>query len=189
MFGTIPLYGTRVPHTAGFSRLLVFAHVAKFTRKAGKSHLDRLLKCLTCEQCPYANKIAKSLKVAGLDVWKDDSHIQGGAAWLQEIARGITQSKLVLNLLSDSSIEFEFVEKELIYALDTAKKKVIPLRIKDVQPPLMLANLQYVDFYRKNYKKTFEELLDLILGQSITLYGPLVLMCSYQVIMKRLSSS
>jgi len=30
----------------------------------------------------------------------------------------------------------------LIYAIDTAKKKVIPLRIKDVQPPLMLANLQ-----------------------------------------------
>jgi hypothetical protein len=67
-----------------------------------------------------------------------------------------------LNLLSQSSIDSEFVEKELIYALDTAKKKVIPLRIKDVQPPLMLANLQYVDFYRKNYEKTFEELLDLI---------------------------
>jgi hypothetical protein len=44
------------------------------------------------------------------------------------------------------------------YVLDKAKKKVIPLRIKNVQPPLMLANLQYVDFYRKNYEKTLEEL-------------------------------
>ena len=54
------------------------------------------------------------------------------------------------------------MEKELVYAIDTAKKKIIPLRIKDVQPPLMLANLQYVDFYRKNYERTFEDLLDLI---------------------------
>ena len=110
----------------------------------------------------YANKIAKSLKAAGLDVWKDDSNIRGGAAWAQEIARGITQSKLVINLLSPDSIKSDFVEKELIYAIDTAKKKVIPLRIKDCKAPLMLANLQYVDFYRKNYEKTFEDLLDLI---------------------------
>jgi internalin A len=114
------------------------------------------------EDKTFANKLVKSLKAAGLSIWKDDSHIQGGAAWAQEIARGITQSKLVLNLLSPDSLESEFVEKELIYAIDTAKKKVIPLRIKNVQPPLMLANLQYVDFYRKNYEKTFEDLLDLI---------------------------
>ena len=63
---------------------------------------------------------------------------------------------------TERTVESDFVEKELIYALVSTKKKVIPLRIKDVQPPLMLANLQYVDFYRKNYEKTFEDLLDLI---------------------------
>jgi len=110
----------------------------------------------------YANKIAKSLKTAGLEVWIDNSKLQGGSAWVQEIARGITQSKLVLNILSQDSIESDFVEKEILYSIDTAKKKVIPLRIKNVQPPLILANVQYIDFYRKNYENTFNNLLELI---------------------------
>jgi len=110
----------------------------------------------------FTNKLVKSLEAAGIRVWKDDKNIQGGAEWHQAIASGITQSKLVLNVLTPNSLESEFVEKELIFATYNAKKKIIPLRVKDCQPPLLLANLQYVDFYRKNYEKTFEDLLDLI---------------------------
>jgi len=81
---------------------------------------------------------------------------------LQELAVGIFQCKVVLNVLSLEPIESDSVKKELIFATYNAKKKIIPIRIKDCQPPLILANLQYVDFYRKNYEKTFEDLLDLI---------------------------
>ena len=51
MLGMISLDGTCVPYAAGFSGLLFFAHVAKFTRITPKFLLDRLLMCLTCERC------------------------------------------------------------------------------------------------------------------------------------------
>jgi len=106
----------------------------------------------------------KSLEDEGIRVWKDTQKLQGGDAWQKAIASGITQSKIVLNVLTPNSLESEFVEKELIFATYNAKKKIIPLRIKECQAPLLLANLQYVDFYRKNYEKTFDDLLDLIQG-------------------------
>jgi hypothetical protein len=110
----------------------------------------------------FVNKLAKSLAAEGIRIWKDDRSLEGGAAWLQEIAAGISQCKIVLNILSTASLESDSVEKELAYATYNAKKKIIPVRIKDVQPPLLLVNVQYVDFYRKNYEKTFDVLLDLI---------------------------
>ena len=51
MFRMISLDRTRVPHAAGFSRLFFVAHATKFTRSRN-FYLDRLLKCLTCEQWP-----------------------------------------------------------------------------------------------------------------------------------------
>lgn len=53
MFATISLNGAGVPYATGFSGLLFFAHSAKFTRMPGFIHLDRLLKCLTCERWSY----------------------------------------------------------------------------------------------------------------------------------------
>jgi internalin A len=110
----------------------------------------------------FVNKLAKSLTDVGIRIWKDDRSLEGGTAWLQEIAAGISQCTVVVNVLSIASLESDSVEKELAFATYNAKKKIIPVRIKDVQPPFILANLQYVDFYRKNYEKTFEDLLDLI---------------------------
>jgi len=110
----------------------------------------------------FVNKVAKSLANEGIRIWKDDRSLEGGTAWLQEIAAGISQCKVVLNILSTASLESNSVEKELTYATYNAKKKIIPVRIQDVQPPLVIVNLQYVDFYGKNYEKTFEDLLDLI---------------------------
>lgn len=110
----------------------------------------------------FVNKLAKSMADEGIRIWKDDRSLEGGAAWLQEIATGISQCKVVVNVLSTASLESDSVEKELAYATYNAKKKIIPVRIKNIQPPLILVNVQYVDFYRKNYEKTFEDLLDLI---------------------------
>ena len=52
MLSAITLDRTPMPHTAGFAGLFFFAHAAKFTPIVGNIHLDRLLKCLTCE--PWA---------------------------------------------------------------------------------------------------------------------------------------
>ena len=54
VFATISLDGARVPHAARFPGSFFFAHGAKFTRMATQNHLDRLLKCLTCERWPYS---------------------------------------------------------------------------------------------------------------------------------------
>ena len=90
-----------------------------------------------------AEKISRGLESAGFSVWWD-RHIQGGVDFGKEIDRQLHAAKTVVVLWSSRSLESEWVRDEAQQARDL--KKLIPIRLDSVQPPLGFRQAQALDF-------------------------------------------
>lgn len=88
--------------------------------------------------------VADSLRRAGIDVWVDFENIRGGADWLCEIQAGIQRCDAVVVVLSKSSANSVWVERECLYAWQL-RKPVFTALVDDILIPLHLINIQYCD--------------------------------------------
>ncbi len=88
--------------------------------------------------------IVEALRQAGYGVWVDFENIRGGAEWLCEIEAGIERCDAVVLILSASSRQSTWVERECLYAYQL-RKPVVTALIADVLMPLHLINIQYCD--------------------------------------------
>lgn len=95
------------------------------------------------EDRAIAEKISRGLEGAGFSVWWD-RHIHGGVGFRKEIDRQLGAAKAVVVLWSAASLDSEWVCDEAQQALD--EKKLIPLRLDGVQPPLGFRQAQALDF-------------------------------------------
>ena len=88
--------------------------------------------------------IVDSLRRAGIDVWVDFENIRGGADWLCEIEAGIQRCDAVVVVLSKSSADSVWVERECLFAWQL-RKPVFTALVADILIPLHLINIQYCD--------------------------------------------
>ncbi len=88
--------------------------------------------------------IAESLRRVGIDVWVDFENIRGGADWLCEIEAGIQRCDAVIIVLSKSSANSVWVERECLFAWQL-RKPVFTALVADILIPLHLINIQYCD--------------------------------------------
>ncbi|MCY4063587.1 MAG: toll/interleukin-1 receptor domain-containing protein [Chloroflexi bacterium] len=88
--------------------------------------------------------IADSLRRAGIGAWVDYENIRGGADWLCEIQAGIQRCDAVVVVLSKSSAQSVWVERECLYAWQL-RKPVFTALVADILIPLHLINIQYCD--------------------------------------------
>lgn len=88
--------------------------------------------------------VVDSLRRAGIDVWVDFENIRGGADWLCEIEAGIQRCDAVVVMLSKSSADSVWVERECLYAWQL-RKPVLTALVADILIPLHLINIQYCD--------------------------------------------
>lgn len=95
------------------------------------------------EDRTIAEKISRGLEGAGFSVWWD-RHIHGGVGFRKEIDRQLTEARVVIVLWSAASLDSEWVCDEAQQARD--QKKLIPLRLESVQPPLGFRQTQSLDF-------------------------------------------
>lgn len=113
---------------------------------------------------PFARKLASSLRNAGHVVWIDEAEIKIGDSLVSKIRDGLDRVDYVAALLSDSSINSPWVEKELDIAsnreIDENRVIVLPLLLSDVDLPGFLKGKLYGDFRKeKNYESTLDKLL------------------------------
>lgn len=104
-----------------------------------------------------AYELADHLRAKGHTVWTDVSSITGGAMWHAEIEKAITRADTVIVVLSQASKDSQWVQKEILFALDLSKP-LIPVRIENVSLPLALINLQPID-YLDNREKGLAQLI------------------------------
>jgi len=89
-----------------------------------------------------AERVAHGLEASGLSVWWD-RRLRGGADFSREIDRNLQASKAVIVLWSARSLDSDWVRDEATYARD--EKKLIPVRIEDVRPPLGFRQVQCLE--------------------------------------------
>jgi hypothetical protein len=92
----------------------------------------------------YADALLRALSESGLVVWNDES-LMAGSDWAIEIESALAKAKFMVLLVSPSSLQSQWVNYELGYAI-AAKKPVISVLIRDVSDiPTHLARIQYID--------------------------------------------
>ena len=118
----------------------------------------------------FAERIARDLNDAGLDVWIDFRQIHGGEMWQEEIFRGIERSDIVVICLSPDAVESEWVQRE-VNAAREQKKFIIPVMVVNAITALeatpsmnWLLNVHFIDF-QTSYEESFPELLKALPGK------------------------
>ena len=100
--------------------------------------------------------ICEDLKSIGCTVWMDIDGIQTGQLFADMIIRAIESSQVILYLASENSNKSQWVNREILYALEN-KKKVIPIKLDDSTYPaslgFLLGQISWVDFRRAGARK------------------------------------
>ncbi|MGB1286906.1 MAG: toll/interleukin-1 receptor domain-containing protein, partial [Aggregatilineales bacterium] len=117
----------------------------------------------------FAERLARDLGDAGLDVWLDLRQIQGGENWRDEIFRGLERSEFLVALLSPAAVESKWVQREILTARDQGKR-IYPIMVEDARDALRaseelkwLRDTQYIDF-EASYEEAFPKLLEALPG-------------------------
>ena len=102
------------------------------------------------------------LRSAGIGVWVDEGGIHGATLWGQEIVDAIDASKVMLLMISDSSINSDNVVKELSIASED-KKPILPVYLHSAEIPrsmrYQLAGIQHIEFFDGQEDEAFQSMI------------------------------
>jgi hypothetical protein len=112
-----------------------------------------------------AKRIAEGLRAMSYPVWYSDWAIGPGQSIVEKINEALARNDTLIVLLSESSVQSKWVERELNTALmkqlsgqDVA---VLPILIEDCKIPATLQDIKYIDM-KSNFQKGFIELLEFL---------------------------
>lgn len=96
----------------------------------------------------FAEKLATWLKDQGYEPWLDKKDgIISGEPFDIRIEQGISECSILIALISPSSIRYEsYCRNEWLFA-QSIEKPIIPLRLANINPPLVIINLHYEDAF------------------------------------------
>ncbi len=108
---------------------------------------------------PLVRKICHYLRDRGHEVWIDRSEIKTGDNWRRSITEGLLSSDTVLSFLSKHSTRIPGVcldELRIAIGINTSVVKTILLENeKDVNPPAMVSEIQWLDMHE--WKERLDE--------------------------------
>lgn len=110
---------------------------------------------------PFVRKLASDLRRNGFYVWVDEAEIKLGDSLIEKIREGIDKVSYVGVVLSNNSINSEWVKREIDIAMNQEiegkRVKVLPIMLEKVDMPSFLIGKLYADFTTdKNYKNGLE---------------------------------
>ncbi|MBW7880651.1 MAG: TIR domain-containing protein [Anaerolineae bacterium] len=118
----------------------------------------------------FAERLARDLNDAGVEVWIDFRQIHAGERWKDEIRRGVERSEVIVIVLSPDSVVSEWVQFEINYGREK-NKVLLPIMVVDCYAELRanesLAWLLDVHFikFEGRYEQGFPELLKALPGK------------------------
>ena len=115
-----------------------------------------------------ASRVAMGLRAFDYDTWYDDWELQAGDSIIERVEAAISRTDVLLVLLSRTSVDSQWVRRELSAGLARQLSGqgvlVIPVILDDCEIPAMLAGTKYVDL-RSNFEHAFRELADALAAQ------------------------
>ncbi|MEM7758889.1 MAG: toll/interleukin-1 receptor domain-containing protein, partial [Cyanobacteria bacterium P01_A01_bin.40] len=110
-------------------------------------------------------QIGKMLMREGLTIWTNQTDIQTGTAFKQEIERGILRADNFIYLISPETLRSHYCQQEFAFAT-AHNKRIVPLLIRDTALELIppeLQELQFIDLTpggdELNYRRGIDKLL------------------------------
>lgn len=114
--------------------------------------------------------VADALEAAGVRVWIDRRGIAGGTVWIEEIARVVRASPILLVLCSAASVVSRNVRQELQLAWDQ-DKPILPLLLEPVTFPdgvsYVLHGRQWIDLSNREPAEWIVEVRGAIAGMGV----------------------
>ena len=123
-----------------------------------------------------AQRLKEDLNAEGFEIWIDKDQIKGTADWEMAIEKGISSSDWLVLLMTEHSVRRPdgVCLDEVSYARYIGKQ-IAPIMIQDVQPPLCIARIQWIDmknflkpgkayFDEETYQKRKSELIAILQG-------------------------
>lgn len=110
-----------------------------------------------------ASRVAMGLKAFDYNTWYDDWELLPGDSIIERIESAISKTDVLLVLLSRSSVDSQWVRRELSAGLARQLSGkgvlVIPVILDDCEIPGMIAGTKYVDL-RGDFERGFRKLAD-----------------------------
>jgi hypothetical protein len=116
----------------------------------------------------FVRAVIESLKQTGIDLWIDEADIPAAAVWKQEILVGIQFAHNFVYVISPDSVESEYCNLELDYAL-SLNKRIIPIVARlcnNIRPAISELNWIFFDDFNEGIECLLE-LLDSPLGRTL----------------------
>jgi len=117
----------------------------------------------------FAERLARDLDDAGLDVWIDLRQIQAGEFWQREIFKGLQSAEFMVACISPDAINSEWVNREIQYAREQ-DKPIYPVMVerslqylRNSETLKWLTEVQFINF-EDRYEQAFPELLEALPG-------------------------
>lgn len=111
-----------------------------------------------------AARLAAMLRENGYAVWLDRDEILVGHSILDEVYRGIVQSRFLVVLLTRNAVRSKWVKEELTSArieeIENARVSLLPVKCEDgVEIPPVLQGKRYADLTRSSFEEGVHELM------------------------------
>ena len=121
----------------------------------------------------FTRRLAETLQDAGVYVWIDEAELRVGDSLISKISDAIDQTDYVVAVLSQNSVNSNWVKKELELAMteeiNGKRVKVLPILIEECEIPLYLRDKVYADFTNANdpdeFKRSLSKLLNAFIRQ------------------------
>ncbi|MBZ5621629.1 MAG: toll/interleukin-1 receptor domain-containing protein [Acidobacteriia bacterium] len=113
------------------------------SQKAPESQ-PRVFVCYAHRDERWAKWISNYLGVRGFDVWRDVEALPAGASWTNAIDQALSESNLVVAVMSPAFFESEWAQTETA-AVAAKKMPIIPVMIEPCKVRGFLSYLNWAD--------------------------------------------
>lgn len=94
----------------------------------------------------FINELIEKLKSYGCEVWIDQNDIKNIEKFDSKIEEGILNSEVVVYFITEESrSDYSFCLNEIQFSIIN-QKKILPVRLHSVSPPITICRINYMDF-------------------------------------------
>lgn len=132
--------------------------------------MPKVFICYSSRDHAFAHKLAVELRRNNIEVWFDGLSLKIGDSLIQKISDAISEADYIFAVISNNSINSEWVNRELRLALTRefmgTGTKVLPVLLDKCEMPPFLLDKLYADFSDKDlFDISFDKLLDTLLPE------------------------
>ena len=120
-------------------------------------------------------ELTAKLRAAGVPLWIDVGGIDGARMWGEEIVNALDNAKVLLLMVSESSVRSRNVAKEVVLASER-KGRILPVHLEPTQiPPSLkypLAGIQHIEYYNGDADENLKTILRSLERVGVTISVP-----------------